>query len=52
MVNAQILANILKFMERPPQGIEAYAWVEAHQAVQNEINNLIREQLTPPKTED
>lgn len=40
-MNAQILANVLKFMERAQvTGPESYAWVEAHQHIQTEITRL------------
>jgi len=45
-MNIQILGNILKFLERSPAtGSEAYAWCEAHQYVQNEINRLAQVEI-------
>lgn len=41
MVNIQVLANILKFLERVTvSGSESYAWCEAHTYVQSEVNRL------------
>lgn len=35
-----VLANIMKFLERVQiTGSEAFAWIEAYQAIQNEITN-------------
>jgi hypothetical protein len=40
-MNAQILQNIQKFLERvTAQGAECYAWAEAHSAVVQEIQAL------------
>lgn len=45
-MNIQILANVLKFLERVTvTGSEAYAWTEAHQYVQNEVNQLAQKQI-------
>lgn len=40
-MKSQVLQNILVFLERVPvTGKEAYAWVEVHQAVQRELEEL------------
>lgn len=46
-MNIQILANTLKFLERVSvSGNEAYAWCEAHQYLQSEINRLAQLQIS------
>jgi hypothetical protein len=51
-MNIQILANILKFLERVTvTGSEAYAWAEAHQYIQNEITKAAQLQITPQPKE-
>lgn len=48
-MDIQILANILKFLERvSTTGSESYAWCEAHKYVQNELNKLAQLKLVPP----
>jgi hypothetical protein len=45
-MNIQILANILKFLEKANvTGGESYAWCEAHQYIQNEINKLAQQKM-------
>lgn len=50
MDNIQVLANTLKFLERVKDisGVEAYAWVEVHNAIQNRITQLAQEKLSTP----
>lgn len=46
-MNIQILANILKFLERVNvSGSEAYAWCDAHSYIRNEITQLAQAQTS------
>lgn len=46
-MDIQILANILKFLERVTvTGSEAYAWTEAHQYVQKKLTELAQVKMT------
>ena len=43
----QVLQNVMKFLERvEAKGAEAYAWCEAHQFVQKEIEKLAQAHMS------